>query len=96
MGAIGQTTHQEVKPAVTNPSTTAVRVAIYAQVATVAEQADGLKTQEDACRSYAEARGWTVADGCQDQGASARPGFARLLEDVGAGLVDTVLVEDSE
>ncbi|MET7477652.1 recombinase family protein [Streptomyces sp. NPDC005648] len=80
----------------TNSSTTTVRAAIYARVATVAGQADGLREQEDACREYAQAQGWTVADVYQDQGVSgmhtARPGFARLLEDADAGHVDTVLV----
>ena len=80
----------------TNPSTAARRVAIYVRVATAAEQSHALQAQEDACRKYAEAQGWTVADIYQDQGVSgmhtARPGFTRLLEDADAGLVDMVLV----
>ncbi|MEV7150480.1 recombinase family protein [Streptomyces sp. NPDC093084] len=80
----------------TNSSTAAQRVAIYVRVATAAEQSHALKAQEDACRLYADAQGWTVADVYRDLGVSgmhtARPGFARLLEDADAGLVDQVLV----
>jgi DNA invertase Pin-like site-specific DNA recombinase len=81
----------------TNSTTAPVRAAIYTRVASV-EQTDShaLSAQEDACRQYAEAKGWTVADVYPDQGVSgtqtSRPEFARLLADADAGRVDVVLV----
>ncbi|MER6329236.1 recombinase family protein [Streptomyces sp. NPDC001034] len=79
----------------TNSTTALVRTAIYVRVAS-AEQSTSLKIQEDACREYAEDKGWTVTDVYQDQGVSgtqtSRPEFARLLADADADHVDVVLV----
>ncbi|MCX4612123.1 recombinase family protein [Streptomyces mirabilis] len=81
----------------TNSTTAPVRAAIYTRVASVKQNDSfALKAQEDACRQYAEAKGWTVADVYQDQGVSgtqtSRPEFERLITDADAGRVDAVLV----
>jgi len=75
----------------------AVRVGIYARVSTAGQADDGtsLDTQADACRNYAEARGWTIAGEWSDVFSGAalheRPGLSALREAVRAGSVTTVL-----
>ncbi len=59
----------------------------------------GVARQERDCRALAEQRGWTVGEVYCDNDISAtsgkpRPGYRRLLVDIGAGLVSAVVVWD--
>src|SRR5829696_5531571 len=78
----------------------AVRAGIYCRVSRE-EQVQGysLDAQARGCREYAHTRGWQVAAEYREEGRSARtdviarrPEFRRLLDDVGAGLLDVVVV----
>lgn len=76
----------------------AVRAALYVRVSSE-EQATGgtsLETQEQRCRAYCVAQGWTVQDLYMDAGVSgakaSRPALDAMLGAVHAGQVDAVLV----
>jgi site-specific DNA recombinase len=75
----------------------ALRTAIYVRVSTD-DQVDGysLTTQEEACRKYAELKGWQVADVYKDEGYSGttlqRPELIRMLADAKDGLLDVICV----
>src|SRR5439155_10918586 len=58
---------------------------------------EGPDRQEAACRRLASERGWTVVDVYEDRDISAysgkvRPEYDRLMADVAAGRIDTILV----
>jgi site-specific DNA recombinase len=75
-------------------------VAIYTRLSADPEgKRTGTDRQEEACRQYAAAKGWKVAEPVyEDRGRSAfqrdakRPQYERLVSDVKAGRVDAVLV----
>ena len=57
-----------------------MRAVIYSRVSTDAQERDGtsLDTQERACREYAQAKGWVVAESIKDTASGSnldRPGF---------------------
>lgn len=74
------------------------RVGIYVRISK--DRADEVSTdvQVKVCRDYARERGWQVVDTYTDRGRSAfkanvkRPAYDRLLDDLEAGAVDTLLV----
>lgn len=85
------------RPTSSGSTTTAKRAAIYTRVSS-AEQVEGtsLATQEERCRAYAEAAGWSIAGVYSDEGVSgakaSRPALDRMLAEVRAGRVDVVVV----
>lgn len=83
----------------TRATTKAVkRTAFYIRCSTAEQAVEGvsLSVQESRLRSFADATARSVDDVVIDDGYSAkdlnRPGIARLLEDVRAGVVGTVVV----
>ncbi|GAB3422835.1 recombinase family protein [Flindersiella endophytica] len=63
------------------------RVALYARLSVTTEESVSIERQLDACRKYADARGWTVAVEAVDDGVSAtknkpedRAGWRALLD----------------
>jgi DNA invertase Pin-like site-specific DNA recombinase len=73
-----------------------MKVAIYIRVA--AADKSGVKSQEQTLAAFADRYNMVVSGVYADNGASGlsldRPAFARLLEDVKAGGVSTILVKD--
>jgi DNA invertase Pin-like site-specific DNA recombinase len=73
-----------------------LKVAVYIRVATADKS--GVKSQEQTLAAFAERHNMVVSGVYTDNGASGlshdRPAFARLLEDVKAGGVNTILVKD--
>jgi len=71
------------------------RVAVYARVAVCAAE-EQLLSQIEACRKYAEERGWTVVAEVTDNGMSGatldRPGLKCIRDLVRAGEIDAVVV----
>ena len=74
------------------------RAGIYARISSDRE-GDGLAVgrQLEDCRALAGQRGWRVVEQYVDQDLSAysgktRPGYRRLLADIGAGSIDAVVV----
>lgn len=71
--------------------------AVYVRISEDREGAGlGVKRQEADCRALAAQVGWGIADVYVDNDLSAysgkpRPGYRRLLEDLGTGTVDAVL-----
>lgn len=82
-----------------NPAGTVRRAALYIRVSTEEQARHGysLEAQREDLERYAKSHGYTVAGLYVDDGASARKryttrkGFMRLLADVRAGRIDTVL-----
>ena len=73
-----------------------VRALVYSRVSTDAQERDGtsLDTQERACREYAQAKGWTVAESIKDTASGSnldRPGIERVRQLLSQGFVDVVL-----
>lgn len=74
------------------------RIAIYARQSL--DVREGIDRQLTRCRSLAEARGWEVVAEYEDNDVSASKGrgdgtaWARLLADIEAGRVDTVIAVD--
>jgi site-specific DNA recombinase len=73
-----------------------VRALVYSRVSTDAQERDGtsLDTQERACREYAQAKGWTVAESIRDTASGSnldRPGIERVRQLLSQGFVDVVL-----
>ena len=71
--------------------------AIYVRTAVRSATHDqSLAAQEQACRSYAAARGWHVGEVFADEGTSGtqrdRPGMNRLLTAVRDGVVERMLI----
>jgi DNA invertase Pin-like site-specific DNA recombinase len=71
--------------------------AIYVRTAVHSQTGDqSLARQEQACRSYAAARGWHVGEVFSDSGIAGtrrdRPGMSRLLAAVRDGVVERVLI----
>ncbi|WP_230673314.1 recombinase family protein [Rathayibacter sp. Leaf248] len=72
--------------------------AIYARISSdPTGQALGVQRQLEDCRKLAEERGWRVATEYVDNDISAysgktRPDYERMLSDIGAGLLDAVIV----
>ena len=67
------------------------RVVIYSRVSTDAQERDGtsLDTQERACRAYAQAKGWVVAESIKDTASGAnldRPGIEPVRQLLRQGL----------
>jgi DNA invertase Pin-like site-specific DNA recombinase len=85
------------------PTTMSRRIGIYARVSK-AERDDptSIPVQLEDCRSRAAAESWEIVDEYADTGISAwsprrkRPEFERLLVDIEAGRIDTVLVREQE
>ncbi|MBB0243003.1 transposase [Streptomyces alkaliphilus] len=80
-----------------NEITATPRAAIYERVSTEEQVSGyGLDVQDNACRAYVEAKGWTLVGVYPDEGVSgsltSRPAFDRLMEEVKAGRVDVVVV----
>jgi site-specific DNA recombinase len=78
------------------PVTTTPCVAIYCRVSTSGQEDNySLPTQEDACRAYAEERGWKIVAVYREQHTGAelweRPKLTELREMVRGGAVDIVL-----
>ncbi|MEX2406839.1 MAG: recombinase family protein [Actinomycetota bacterium] len=80
-----------------------VRVGIYARVSKAdKDDPSSIPVQLADCRDRATEEGWGVVAEYTDHGISAwnpsrkRPEFERLLADVGAGGIDTVLVREQE
>jgi site-specific DNA recombinase len=71
------------------------QVAVYARVAVCATE-DQLLSQIEACRKYAEERGWTVVAEVTDKGMSGatldRPGLNRIRGLARAGEIDAVVI----
>ena len=72
------------------------RCLIYYRVSTDAQERDGtsLETQEQACREYALAQGWSVTEHLHDTASGFtldRPGLTRVRALTSAGQVDVVL-----
>jgi site-specific DNA recombinase len=78
------------------------RVSIYARVSTEDQAKHGysLPSQMEACRKYAEERGWAVVDEISDEGVSGaaldRPGLDRIRDMAQAGEIDSVLVYEMD
>src|SRR5438552_3514193 len=77
------------------------RAAIYCRISDDREgRALGVARQEADCRELAARKGWPVAEVYVDNDISAadprnrRPGYERLLEDIGDGRRDAVIVWD--
>ena len=73
-----------------------MRAVIYSRVSTDAQERAGtsLDTQERACREYAQAKGWVVAESIKDTASGAnldRPGIERVRQLLRQGFVDVVL-----
>jgi|SRR5882672_311052 len=74
------------------------RVLLYSRVSTENQAREGssMDTQDGQLRQYAESRGWNVLDVIRDAGESGakfdRPGIRRLIEWVGRGGVDLLVV----
>jgi DNA invertase Pin-like site-specific DNA recombinase len=71
--------------------------AIYVRTAVRSAANDqSLAVQEQACRSYAAARGWRVGEVFADEGIAGtrrdRPGMSRLLAAVRDGVVERMLI----
>src|SRR3954471_18183571 len=79
-----------------------MRAAAYARVSSAAQRdAHTIENQLRVLPGYVAAQGWTLAGTYVDDGRSARAGkldaregYARLVRDVAAGLVDVVVVVD--
>jgi site-specific DNA recombinase len=74
------------------------RVGISVRISKARDEQLSTAIQEKACRAYCEQRGWHVVDVYIDEGRSAyrrgvrRRQFERLMADVEAGVIDTVVV----
>ena len=73
-----------------------VKALTYSRVSTDAQERDGtpLDTQERACREYAQARGWIVAECIKDTASGShldRPGIERVRQLLRQGVVDIVV-----
>jgi site-specific DNA recombinase len=78
-----------------------MRVGTYARISDDAEQLGlGVARQQHDTRSLVELRGWTLVDTYQDDDKSAyqrrvvRPDFERMLDDLGAGVIQGIVVYD--
>src|SRR6478672_3537527 len=77
---------------------TALEVGIYTRISKAdPETQTATHRQEEACRSFAHARGWTVADVFEDVDASAysgveRPAYERMIREIAAGSLGGVVV----
>lgn len=75
-----------------------MRAAAYIRVSTLgqAEEGHSLEAQLQDIETYAEGKGWHLAEIYRDEGVSGslanRPGLSRLLKDAEAGLFDVVIV----
>lgn len=77
------------------------RVGLYLRLSREDEEegeSQSIANQREYLRQYASARGWSVAAIYTDDGYTGtnfdRPGFLRLLADVEAGRINTVLTKD--
>lgn len=73
------------------------RAAIYTRISVDRDEETSTTTQRERCEEYAQRQGWEVVGYYEDRGKSAysggrRPNLRRLLDDVDAGLIDTVIV----
>ncbi|MEU8345359.1 recombinase family protein [Spirillospora sp. NPDC048832] len=72
-------------------------VVIYVRLSRDSDDSTSVESQRDICRTFAEARGWEVAEICEDVDVSGatpledRPGMARVLEYLATGRVRYVL-----
>ncbi|MRX45323.1 recombinase family protein [Agromyces kandeliae] len=78
-----------------------IRAAIYTRISEDDGTALGVQRQEEDARNEAANRGWEVARVYVDNDVSAtrtrmRPQFHRMITDVRAGLVDAVLIWDTD
>ncbi|MBQ1081593.1 recombinase family protein [Nocardiopsis sp. B62] len=74
-----------------------MRAAVLERVSTEEQTLGyGLDVQDEACKGYVDARGWSLVDVYADEGVSgsltSRPEFDRLMADAEAGHIDTVVV----
>jgi DNA invertase Pin-like site-specific DNA recombinase len=73
------------------------KVGIYVRISSDPDGlAEGVKRQEKDCRAYAKRHGWEVVELYRDNDLSAysgkpRPAYLRMLQDLQAGHIDTVL-----
>ncbi|MFH1174523.1 MAG: recombinase family protein [archaeon] len=87
-----------VRKNISNTEQVKNQVAIYVRVSTEEQALEGisLKAQVDRCRSYCEAKGWTVYKVYQDAGFSAgsmnRPAFELLMRDAEEKKFSIILV----
>ena len=86
-----------------DPSPRGQRCAIYTRKSTedgLEQEFNSLDAQREACAAYVMSQrheGWTLTEGHYDDGGFSggsmeRPGLKRLLADIGAGKVDTIIV----
>jgi site-specific DNA recombinase len=86
-----------------DPATRGQRCAIYTRKSTedgLEQEFNSLDAQREACAAYVMSQrheGWTLVDGQYDDGGFSggsmeRPGLKRLLADIEAGKVDTIIV----
>src|SRR5262245_42209410 len=78
-------------------SATSERAGIYVRISKDRANEVSTDVQAEACTNYAAAKGWTVIDTYTDRGRSAfngerRPQLERLMADVEAGAITTVIV----
>lgn len=75
-----------------------VRAAIYCRISEDRKEETGVQRQEEECRALCERNGYVVVDTYIDNSISAykdgvhRPAYARMLEDIKAKRIDTVVV----
>ncbi|MBK1637182.1 recombinase family protein [Rhodovulum adriaticum] len=76
------------------------RAAIYARYSTDKQNPMSIEDQVYQCRTLARRKGWEVVEEYTDRELSSalrdRPGFQRLVGDLGAGKFDTVLAESMD
>lgn len=84
------------------PGDDMIRAAVYCRISEDPRGSKlGVERQEVDCRRLIETKGWTVADVYVDNDVSAttgrhRPAYARMLDDIKAGIIDAVVVWDQD
>ncbi len=75
-----------------------MRTVIYARISKSGQSVFSLEDQEQRCRAYANAQGWTVVDVYVENGVSAksdrRPRFQQMLGELRSRQIQAVLVYD--
>ena len=76
------------------PRSAGTRAVVYVSISKDREGETSTTTQREEATAYAESKGWTVVEVCEDQGRSAyhnkarRPGFDRAMTLIERGAAD--------